>query len=135
MSKTCINCLTEYDDQFNICPQCGFIENAPQPDGKCLQVGTNLTTITIPSSVTEINGKAFYCCSGLTSVTIPSSVTEIGMNAFLNCSSLSSVTIPSSVKKIDRWVFYGCNLSSVTIAKDCEVVDSFDSRVIISYYP
>jgi len=42
MSKTCINCLTEYDDQFDICPQCGFIENAPQHDGKCLQVGTCL---------------------------------------------------------------------------------------------
>ena len=37
----------------------------------------------------------FYCCSGLTSLTIPSSVTEIGNSAFNGCSGLTSLTIPS----------------------------------------
>ena len=44
-----------------------------------------LTSVTIPSSVTSINDYAFMDCSGLTSVTIPSSVTYIGERAFALC--------------------------------------------------
>ena len=43
---------------------------------------------------------AFSGCSGLTSLTIPSSVTEIGSYAFEDCSGLTSLTIPSSVTSI-----------------------------------
>lgn len=38
----------------------------------------NLTSITIPDSVTSIEDKAFYWCSNLTSVTIGNGVTSIG---------------------------------------------------------
>ena len=37
---------------------------------------SNLTSVTIPNSVTSIGNSAFYYCSNLTSVTIPSSVTS-----------------------------------------------------------
>ena len=42
---------------------------------------------------TIIDISVFYDCTNLTSVTIPNSVTEIGRNAFYNCSALTSVTI------------------------------------------
>lgn len=42
----------------------------------------NLTSVTIPDSVTSIGGYAFYGCTGLTSITIPDSVTSIGVYAF-----------------------------------------------------
>ena len=42
----------------------------------------------------------------LTSVTIPSGVTEIRAYVFYGCSSLTSVTIPNSVTKIGWWSFY-----------------------------
>ena len=58
---------------------------------------SGLTSLTLPSSVTEIGRFAFRNCSGLTSLTIPSSVTEIGGYAFWDCSGLTSLTIPSSV--------------------------------------
>jgi hypothetical protein len=35
---------------------------------------------------------AFYRCSNLTSVTIPGSVTSIGNNAFYDCTSLTRIT-------------------------------------------
>ena len=42
----------------------------------------NLTSITIPNSVTSIGGSAFSGCTNLTSITIPNSVTSIGGSAF-----------------------------------------------------
>ena len=45
----------------------------------------------------KLGDYVFYDCSGLTSLTLPSSVTEIGRFAFRNCSGLTSLTIPSSV--------------------------------------
>ena len=77
---------------------------------------SGLTSLTIPSSVTEIGGYAFWGCSGLTSLTIPSSVTWIGESAFLGCSGLTSMTIPSGVTSIGNQTFDGCSgLTSLTL--------------------
>lgn len=50
--------------------------------------------------VTEIERSAFAVCANLTSVTIPNSVTVIGTDAFYSCDKLTSITIPSSVTSI-----------------------------------
>ena len=77
---------------------------------------TNLTSITIPNSVTTIGYRAFYGCKGLTSITIPNSVTSIGSGAFDGCKGLTSITIPNSVTTIGDWAFDGCSgLTSITI--------------------
>ena len=73
------------------------------------EIGSCLTSITIPNSVTSIGEYAFSDCSILTSITIPDSVTSIGRNAFSYCSSLTSITIPDSVTSIGYRVFYGCD--------------------------
>lgn len=55
--------------------------------------GSGLSTaVTIPASVTTIGEKAFYG-SGITSIQIPSTVTDIGTFAFGNCTSLSSINV------------------------------------------
>ena len=61
----------------------------------------------IPSDVTSIGSCAFYLCS-LTSITIPSSVSNINHHAFFGCSALTSITIPSSVTSIGMYAFHGC---------------------------
>jgi hypothetical protein len=70
---------------------------------------TEITNLTIPSSVTSIGDFAFTGCSGLTSVTIPNSVTSIGEYAFAGCSGLTSVTIPNSVTSIGKDAFTQCS--------------------------
>ena len=106
---------------------------------------TNITSVTIPNSVTSIGSDAFYGCGGLTSVTINSNaiasksyksswtlaaifgsqvkeyvfgdgVESIGSYACYNCTNITSVTIPNSVTTIESYTFMGCSgLTSVTI--------------------
>jgi hypothetical protein len=59
--------------------------------------------------VTKIGPDAFYDCSNLTSVTIPSSVTEIGWRAFEYCTGLTSITFEEgSDCFLNSYAFHGC---------------------------
>ena len=76
----------------------------------------NLTSVTIPNSVTEINRSAFLRCVNLVSVVIPNSVTTIGNYAFQHCNSIADISIPNSVISIEEYAFSYCSgLTSVTI--------------------
>lgn len=68
---------------------------------------SSLQEINFPSYIKSI-GKEAFCKSSLTSVSIPSSVTEIGYYAFSGCRSLTSVNIPSSVTEIGNGAFGDC---------------------------
>ena len=83
--------------------------------------GTNstLTSVTIPSSVTEISACAFYQCTAMTSLKFGSGsqLRRIGWEAFAYCSGLAgSLTIPAGVTEIEEYAFRYCqNLSTLTI--------------------
>ena len=75
----------------------------------------NLTSLTIPSSVTSI-GKYGIRQTGLTSIIIPNSVTSIGIGALAMCYNLTSVTLPNTLTKISDELFMACGeMTSVTI--------------------
>lgn len=76
---------------------------------------TNLTSVTIPNSVTCIGRGAFSGCKGLTSIAIPNSVTNIGQDVFLNCNNLISMII--DMKNIGSLIFDCCSsLTSLTLS-------------------
>ncbi|MDR2827854.1 MAG: leucine-rich repeat protein [Acholeplasmatales bacterium] len=79
---------------------------------------SNITSITIPSTITSIETKSFYNCSALTSITIPSKVTTIGNEAFRYCSSLGNVVIPSSVTTIGADAFNSCTNIKLFLEKN-----------------
>jgi len=87
---------------------------------------TGLTDVTIPNSVTSIGSYAFQGCTGLTDVTIPNSVTSIGGYAFHGCTGLTDVTIPNSVTSIGSYAFQGCTgLTDVTIPNSVTSIGSY----------
>ena len=57
---------------------------------------SNLTSVSIPSTITVIESNTFRDCYALSSISIPSSVTSLGHHSFWNCTSLMSVYFSSS---------------------------------------
>ena len=87
--------------------------------------GSDLTSVTIPDTVTSIGWEAFRYCGSLKSVTIPDSVTDFGWEAFKGCSSLKSVTLPDSVKTISTEMFMDCDiLESVTVSDSVTTIEN-----------
>lgn len=79
----------------------------------------NLTSLTIPASVTDIgghNGGVFEGCGNLERVEIPDSVTHIGQKSFRDCTRLQEIAIPPKVTEIPFGLFWGCgNLTRVSL--------------------
>ncbi len=89
-------------------------------------VGTALTSIEIPASVTTIGASAFAGCTTLTSVTFAtdSQVNSIGASAFKG-TGLTSITLPENVETLTLGasLFEGCaNLTSVTLGKSVKAI-------------
>ena len=82
---------------------------------------SGLTSIKFPG-LTKISDSMFYGCSGFTSFIIPDGVKEIGYGAFQNCSGLTTIIIPNSVSSIGYAAFYGCTgLTSIIIEKETPI--------------
>ena len=69
----------------------------------------NLRNVSIDEGIKSISYNMFNSCSSLEHVNINGSVTNIRESAFSYCTSLSSITIPSSVERIETKSFYRCN--------------------------
>lgn len=90
-----------------------------------IELTENVTTVTIPSTVTiegveytvtAIGNEAFRGYRNLTSVTLPNTLTTIGDWAFYYCKNLTSMTIPNSVTSIGDYTFVHCeNMTSITL--------------------
>lgn len=69
---------------------------------------TNLTSVKLPKSLKKISKKAFENCSALEKVEIPFGVTEIEEDAFLDCKNLENIILPESITTIGESAFEGC---------------------------
>ena len=90
---------------------------------------TDLTSISLPSSVTSIGNDAFYKCSSMTSITLSNSVTSIGNDAFSHCSSLTSIDLPNSVTSIGEYAFYRCSsLTNIVLPNSVTSIGQYAFR-------
>ncbi len=97
---------------------------------------SNLTSITIPDSVTSIAANAFYNCGGLTSIVVEEGNTKYHSNG--NClivtddkvlilgSNNSVIPTDGSVTTIGEHAFYNCSgLTSITIPNNVTSIGSY----------
>lgn len=70
--------------------------------------GQNITSITIPDSVTYVGDYAFRDCKSLKSVELSKFLDSIRIGVFSGCSSLTHLVIPEEVNSIEVDAFEGC---------------------------
>ena len=81
-------------------------------------------------TVTEIDGSAFFNCSDLTTITIPSSIKTIGLNAFKYCTALTTINFNAtncvSMGDSNNSVFSGCtSLTTLNIGDEVTNIPSY----------
>jgi hypothetical protein len=70
---------------------------------------TDIKTVILPKSVSEISSRAFDACANLESITLNEGLTTIGGSAFSGKSKLTEIVVPASVTEIDETAFNGCD--------------------------
>jgi hypothetical protein len=101
---------------------------------------TNLTSVTLPDTVTKISAQAFYNCTGLTNVTLGNGITTIENYAFEYCSNLSNVTMPASIQRLGEYAFAYCtNLNGAYFQGNAFTVSGSqfisDTHAVVYYFP
>lgn len=83
--------------------------------GGAFENNDNITSLTIPASVTKLGGRLCYDCDNLVSVTINANVVQLGGYSFQNCDKLKDVTLPETLTGITAYEFAECiSLESIT---------------------
>ena len=79
---------------------------------------SEISSVSIPDSVTSIGYEAFFYCTSLTQMVIPSSVLSIGHDAFGYDSSLTSVTFKGkTLEEVQAMQYYPWGINDTTIIK------------------
>ena len=81
----------------------------------------NLKTLTLHSGITKFGDEAFYGCRNLTSVTLLNPDAEYGRMLFCDCSGLTRVTLPTGIRSLPGHMFFCCSsLSSINLPEGLE---------------
>lgn len=79
----------------------------------------NLTSVTVPKSITLISSRAFQGCTGLTALEMPNGVTRIDSEVFADCIGIKTITIPNSLTYLEEEAFKGCTGLTSVIIDNC----------------
>ena len=102
---------------------------------------SNLTSVSLPSTLETIGADAFAFCPLLEPPTLPSKLTYIGDHAFWFCEAFQTITIPASVTEVGVNPFPKChNLREIIVEEGCTacrftdgVLYSGDGKTLICY--
>ncbi|MBO5342639.1 MAG: leucine-rich repeat protein [Lachnospiraceae bacterium] len=87
---------------------------------------SEITSVQLPATITEIPDFAFYRCSNLKEINIPDGVTLIGQHAFEECTSLEYIELPYSVETVDNFAFNKCtSLTTVKMSPNITVIGNY----------
>lgn len=125
---------------------------------KAFQGCSDLTSISMPNSITSIGESAFqgidalkeltlsdnitaipdYCfegCKNLKSLSIPEKVSVIGQSAFAKCTALSSISISENIEVIGANAFSECTLNSISVQNPVlNITDALNGSTVKSIF-
>jgi len=130
--------ITEVEDAFRGCTQLREVEfnNGLKKIGWQTFLGCRrLQSITLPSTVTEIDDGAFWDCRNLREIGLHEGLQKIGGVAFRGCSSLRSIKLPSNVMEIGNFAFQYCSSLRAVVLNDGKWSTKIDSSVFYECSP
>lgn len=95
--------------------------------GHGLFQNSEIESVEIPDSITEVQDYAFASSKNLSKVKLSKNLKVIGNNAFWDCKNLKSIELPASLKKIGVYAFSATGLTAVNIPESdtLEGIDRF----------
>ena len=105
------------------------LSNALRRIGNGAFMGTGLTSITLPNSITTVVDSLFLNCENLATVNMPEATKTIGKAAFYGCSSLIMDALPSQLETIKDLAFSKSGITDIKIPK---TITSMGNRVFES---
>ena len=83
----------------------------------CAFEDSNLESVIIPNTVTEIGELAFGFNYELTNISLPNSIKHIGSSCFSQCSNLENIILPNNLEKIEASTFEDSGIKNIIIPK------------------
>ena len=139
--------MADYDDAAD-CPWADFAnlvetviikKGVTRIGSRAFHSMTNLTFVTIPSTMETIGDYAFYRCTELRFISIPASVTDLGYDAFWKCLRLRNIYMYADVNSL-AWFDTDCDdftlgtLAVCHVAGDAEPwLEKFDKKVNVNF--
>ncbi len=69
---------------------------------------SQITRVTLPSSVTSLGGQTFFGCTQMTAIDIAGNVTALDFSLFQGCSSLARIKLPGQLDSVETSTFQDC---------------------------
>lgn len=103
----------------------------------CFAELSTLSKVILPDSIKTLNYGVFAECENLVDVKLPETLEGIGVGVFRYCHELKKIAIPNSIKEIGQYAFLDCHkLEDVEVPATVEDVDiaAFDLVPHITYH-
>lgn len=98
-------------------------------DGRCFCKCTSLKRVLLPPKLKYLND-CFWGCSGLSELIINNGCEEIMGNFLYECWNVKHLCIPASVTKISDYAFQNCNLETIEVAEGNPVYSSRNNMLL-----
>ncbi len=111
-------------NKYNGKPVIGFASGGQT--NPVFKKNANITSVTLPSSITSVGNYAFYACKAITNINIPNSVLTIGYSSFGYCNALVEIVLPNTVTSIDAMAFSDCGaLEKVVLPTGIKAIERY----------
>lgn len=77
-------------------------------NNRMMFANSSVTTVTLPSTLTELGDATFSDATNLTSITLPAGITKISYSLFENCTSLEQVIALGEITSVEMFAFQNC---------------------------